>query len=103
LLAIIRAIEVSQTGNPDEIAMALIAHADARYDARQAPVSTAATPASTITSPARAQATAPQAHSVTSLTVEDAAMEARYFEALRVAFNSNVCLRIDVDRFPALP
>jgi hypothetical protein len=30
--SIIRAIEVSQTGNPDEIATALIAHANARYN-----------------------------------------------------------------------
>jgi hypothetical protein len=31
--AIIQAIEVSQTGNPDKITTALIAHANARYDA----------------------------------------------------------------------
>jgi hypothetical protein len=62
--AIIRAIDTSQTGNPNNIATALIVHADARYDARQA---AAATPASTVTNAEPAQATAPQAHAATPL------------------------------------
>jgi hypothetical protein len=40
---VIQEIDTSQTGNPDDIATALIAQADARYDARQATVPAAAT------------------------------------------------------------
>jgi hypothetical protein len=79
---IIRALEESKTGIPAEIATAIIAQADAHYDARQATVPATVTPTSTITNATPAQATAPQAHAVTPLTVDDAAMEARCFEAL---------------------
>jgi reverse gyrase len=41
--AIIQEIDTSQTGNPEDIATALIAQADARYDARQATALEAAT------------------------------------------------------------
>jgi hypothetical protein len=47
--AVIQEIDTSQTGNPDDIATAIIAQADARYDARQAPVPAAATSDSDIT------------------------------------------------------
>jgi hypothetical protein len=47
--AVIQEIDTSQTGNPDGIATALIAQADARYDAQQATVPAAATSDSDIT------------------------------------------------------
>jgi hypothetical protein len=102
--AIIRAIVASQTHDPDEIATALIAHTGTCYDAQQAPAPAAATPASTTTNEAPTQATVPQARSVTPLTVEDAAMEARCFEALRVALiKNNVSLLLDGDQAAAEP
>jgi hypothetical protein len=55
---IIRALEESQTVIPDEIATAIIAQADARYDAWQATVTTTVTPASTDANEAPAQVTA---------------------------------------------
>jgi hypothetical protein len=90
----------SQTHDPNEIAMALIAHADARYDAQQDPVPADATPASSIANAATAQATVPKDQSVTPLTVqEDTENEARCFKALRVALiKNNVSLRLDRDQ-----
>jgi hypothetical protein len=87
---IIRALEKIQTGNPDEISMVIIAQADARYDARQATVTTTGATASTIANKPQAQVTAPQARQVTPLTVDDAGMEDKICEALRVAFINNV-------------
>jgi hypothetical protein len=59
----------------------------------------AATPASTITNAAPAQATAPQDQSVTQLTdQENADNEVRCIEAMRVAVNNNVSLRLDGDQ-----
>jgi hypothetical protein len=62
--AVIQEIDTSQTGNPDNIATALIARADAHFDAQQA---AAATVASTVTNAAPAQDTVPQARAATSL------------------------------------
>jgi hypothetical protein len=92
---IIRALEESQTGNPDGIATVIIAQADARYDARQAAVTAIVATASTITNKTTAQATAPQARQVTPLTVDNAVMEGKICEALRVAFINNVSARHD--------
>jgi hypothetical protein len=98
--AIIRAIAASQTHDPNEIATALIAHADARYEARQDPVPADATPASSIANAATAQATVPKDESVIPLTVqEDAENKARCFKALRVALiKNNVSLHLDRDQ-----
>jgi hypothetical protein len=105
---IIQALEESQSGNPDEITTAIIAQADARYDARQATAPAADTPvsdittgdppqaaaaASTIAKKPQAQVTAPQARQVTSVTVDDAGMEDKICEALRVASINNVTAR----------
>jgi hypothetical protein len=56
--AIIQEIDTSQTGNPDDIATALIAQADARYDARQATVPAVATSDSDTTTGDLSQAAA---------------------------------------------
>jgi hypothetical protein len=56
--AVIQEIDTSQTGNPDDIATALIAQADDRYDARQATVPAADTPDSDNTSEDPPQAAA---------------------------------------------
>jgi hypothetical protein len=95
---IIRALEEIQTGIPDEIATAIIAQADACYDARQATVTATITTASTIANEAPVQATAPQAQQVTPLKVDDAAMEDKICEALKVAFINNVSARRDKDQ-----
>jgi hypothetical protein len=110
---IIRAIEESQSGNPDEIATAIIAQADARYDARQATAPAADTPvsnittgdpphaaaaASTVANEPQAQFTAPQARQVTPVTVDDAGMEDKICEALRVAFINNASARRDEEQ-----
>jgi hypothetical protein len=79
---IIRALGESQTGNPDKTPTAIIAQADARYDARQATVTATDATASTIANKPQAQATAPQARQVTPLTVDDAGMEDKICEAL---------------------
>jgi hypothetical protein len=52
---IIRETEESQTGIPDEIAMAIIAQANTRYDARQATVPATATPTQPAPSPMQHQ------------------------------------------------
>jgi hypothetical protein len=95
---IIRALEENQTNNPDEIATVIIAQADARYDARQATVTATVATASTIANKAPVQAAAPQAHPVTPLTVDDAAMGDIICEALRVAFINNVSVRRDKEQ-----
>jgi hypothetical protein len=110
---IIRVLEESQSGNPDEIATAIIAQADARYDARQATAPAADTPdsdittgdppqaaatASTIAKKPQAQVTAPQAGQVTPVTVDDTGMEDKICEALRVAFINNVSARRDEEQ-----
>jgi hypothetical protein len=95
---IIRALEESQTGNPDKIATVIIAQADARYDARQATVTATVATASIITNKPPAQATSPQARQVTPLTVDDAVMEDKICEALRVAFINNVSARRDEEQ-----
>jgi hypothetical protein len=56
--AVIHEIDTSQTGNPDDIATALIAQADARYNARQATAPAADTPVSDITTGDQPQAAA---------------------------------------------
>jgi hypothetical protein len=56
--AVIQEIDTSQTGNPDDIATALIAQANACYDARQATVPAADTPVSDITTGDTSQAAA---------------------------------------------
>jgi hypothetical protein len=81
---IIRALEESQSGNPEEIATAIIAQADARYDARRATAPETDTPVSDITTGDPPQAAA------TPVTEDDAGMEEKICEALRVAFINNV-------------
>jgi hypothetical protein len=81
---IIRALEESQSGNPAEVATAIIAQADARYDIRQATAPEANAPVSDITTEDPPQAAA------TPVTEDDAGMEDKICEALRVAFINNV-------------
>jgi hypothetical protein len=81
---IFRALEESQSGNPEEIATAIIAQANARYDARQATAPEADTPVSDITTGDPLQAAA------TPVTEDDAGMEDKICEALRVVFINNV-------------
>jgi hypothetical protein len=81
---IFQALEESQSGNTAEVATAIIAQADARYDALQATASEANAQASDITTEDPPQAAA------TPATEDDAGMEDKICEALRVAFINNV-------------
>jgi hypothetical protein len=84
---IIRALEESQSGNPEEVAMAIIAQADARYDARQATASEANAPVRDITTEDPSQAVATPV--TEEVTEDDAGMEDKICEALWVAFINN--------------
>jgi hypothetical protein len=81
---IIRALEESQSGNPTEVATAIIAQADARYDAGQATAPEANAQASDIITEDPPQAAA------TLVTEDDAGMEDKICEALQVAFINNI-------------
>jgi hypothetical protein len=66
--AIIQEIDTSQTGNPEDIATALIAQADAHYDSRQATAPEAATSDSDTTTGDLPQA---EANATEQLTEDD--------------------------------
>jgi hypothetical protein len=72
--AVIQEIDTSQTGNPEDIATALIAQADARYDARQATALAAATSDSDTTTGDLPQA---EANATEQLTEDDKQERAR--------------------------
>jgi hypothetical protein len=72
--AVIQEIDTSQTGNPEDIATALIAQADARYDARQATAPAAATSDSDTTTGDLSQA---EANATEQLTEDNKQERAR--------------------------